>query len=128
LPRGECLVLEAIAAERMPHRMVVWGVPRARVYELRDYGAAGTAVVEALGRRGLRGVLWEDGRVLFGFESLGAREKVWREVSLDAEWVGLRVELRGVSVFQMANGVVADAPRTSVETSLDAARMSAYAT
>jgi hypothetical protein len=82
--------------------MVVWGVPRAAVYELRDYGAAGTAVVEILGRRGVRGVMWEDGRVLFGFESLGARERVWREVSLDAEWRGLGVDLRGLSVFRVA--------------------------
>jgi hypothetical protein len=95
-------VLEAIAAERMPHRMVVWGVPRAAVYELRDYGASGAAVAEILGRRGVRGVLWDDGRMLFGFESLEARERVWREVSLDAECVGVGGELSGVSVFRVA--------------------------
>jgi hypothetical protein len=35
---GEYLVLEAVAAERMPHRIVVCGVERAPFFELRDYG------------------------------------------------------------------------------------------
>jgi hypothetical protein len=90
-PFRECFVLEAIAAERMPQRMVVWGVPRAAVYELRDYGASGAEVVEGLGRRGIRGVLWDDGRVLFGFESLAERERAWREAGSDPDWAAREI-------------------------------------
>jgi hypothetical protein len=82
--------------------MMVWGVPRAAVYELRDYGAASAEMFEVLSRRGMRAVMWEKGRLLFAFESLEARERAWRELSLDGEWRGLRVDLRGVSVFRVA--------------------------
>jgi hypothetical protein len=87
--------LEAIAAERMPHRMVVWGVPRAAVYELRDYGASGAEVAEVLGRRGIRGVLWEEGRLLFAFESLAERERAWREAGSDPDWA-----VREIAVYK----------------------------
>jgi hypothetical protein len=74
---GEYLMLEAVAAERMPHRIVVWGVERAPFFEVRDYGGAEVAGI--LNRSGIRAVLEENGRVLFAFESLAARELAWRE-------------------------------------------------
>jgi hypothetical protein len=74
---GECLVLEAVAAERMPHRIVVYGVEKAPFFEVRDYG--GAVPFEVFHRHGVKAVLEENGRVLFAFESLAARERAWRE-------------------------------------------------
>jgi hypothetical protein len=101
---GEHFVLEAIAAERMPHRMVVSGVKRSPFFELRDYGAEGTRVIGVLNRHGIRAVLEEGGRFLFPFETLASREKAWRDVSVDAEWVGLResVALKELAVFRLS--------------------------
>jgi hypothetical protein len=87
---GEHLVLEAIAAERMPHRIAIWGVARAPFFELRDYGSAAPQMTGLLHRHGIRVVLEENGRFLFPFESLASREASWRGVSADLEWVGLR--------------------------------------
>jgi hypothetical protein len=78
---GESLVLEAIAAERMPHRIVVRGVERAPFFELRDYGTAEVAGI--LNRQGILAVSSENGRYLFAFESLAARERAWREIRMD---------------------------------------------
>jgi len=77
---GEYLVLEAVAAERMPHWIVVCGVERAPFFELRDYG--GAVPLEVFNRHGIRAVLEENGRVLFAFESLAARELAWREAGV----------------------------------------------
>ena len=77
---GECLVLEAVAAERMPHRIVVYGVEKAPFFELRDYG--GAVPLEVFHRHGVRAVLEENGRFLFAFESLAARELTWREAGI----------------------------------------------
>jgi hypothetical protein len=87
----ECLVLEAVAAEKMPHRLVVSGVERAPFFEVRDYGSAGVA--EVLERKGMRAVLCEKGRFLFAFESLAERERAWRGVRLDAP-------LREIAVYR----------------------------
>jgi hypothetical protein len=93
-------VLEAIAAERMPQRVVVRGAGSAAFFELRDYGAAGARVMAVLLRRGMRPVLQENGRFLFAFETLAARERMWREIGADPEWTSLRVDLHEVTVFQ----------------------------
>jgi hypothetical protein len=74
----EHLVLEAVAAERMPHRIFVCGVEKSPFFELRNYG--GAAPLEVFRRHGVRAVLEENGRVLFAFESLAARERAWREI------------------------------------------------
>jgi hypothetical protein len=87
----ECLVLEAIAAERVPHRLVVWGVRKAPFFEVRDYGDAEVAGI--LDRQGIRAVYSESGRFLFAFESLQARERAWRGVSVDAS-------LREIAVYR----------------------------
>src|SRR5271165_3940110 len=90
-PRKECLVLEAIAAERMPKRMVVRGVKWAAFFELRDYGAAPCCLswgMQPVGRQG--------GRLLFAFDSLADREKVWRE----AGPVPASAELREIAIFK----------------------------
>jgi len=106
-PRRDYLVLEAIAAERMPDQMVVRGVERAAIFELRDYGAARAEVVEVLSQRGVRPVLQESGRLLFAFESLAAREEAWRRVSVDPQWIGLatRFDLRGLTVFRLSTSI-----------------------
>lgn len=81
------LVLEAIAAEKLPHRILVRGVARAPFFELRDYGSAEVAGI--LRRHGIR--FWEsNGKILFAFESLEERERAWREVSGDLACSGLR--------------------------------------
>jgi hypothetical protein len=92
----EHLVLEAIAAERMPHRMLVRGVKWAPFFELRDYG--GARVAEVLNRHGIRPVLEEGGRFLFSFQSLEVRERAWREIAADAEWCG--AALREIAVYR----------------------------
>jgi hypothetical protein len=81
-------VLEAIAAETMPHRMVVTGVAKAPFFEFRDYGRAEVGGI--LNRYGIRAVSARNGRFLFAFESLAARERAWREVGAEVEWAGLR--------------------------------------
>jgi hypothetical protein len=92
----ECLVLEAIAAERMPHRMVVRGVAKAPFFELRDYGTAKVAGI--FERHGIKPVLAENGRFLFAFESLAQRERVWREAGADRAWECF--EVREIAVYR----------------------------
>jgi hypothetical protein len=95
---GNHLVLEAIAAETMPHRLIATGVEKAPFFELRDYGGANVAAI--LERHGIRAVLEENGRFLFAFESLAERERAWREVSADAEWQ--RAEVREIAVYRLS--------------------------
>lgn len=89
---GEYLVLEAIAAERMPHRIIVSGVKRAPFFELRDYGTA--EIGSILDRLGIPSLYLENGKYLFAFESLAARERVWREVRMDG------ASLREITVYR----------------------------
>jgi hypothetical protein len=101
----EHLMLEAIAAERLPQRMVVWGVQRAAFFELRDYGRPEARAARILNRSRVR-VVWNDGgRFLFAFDSLAQRERAWREVSADAEWISIvrGLELRELALFQTAS-------------------------
>jgi hypothetical protein len=81
------IVLEAIAAERMPQTLVVSGVEKAPFFEVRDYGSA--EVTQVLERCGVRAVMEDRGRLLFAFESLEERERVWREVGTSPDWIGL---------------------------------------
>jgi len=101
VPRREYLTLEAIAAERMPHRMMVSGVARSPFFELRDYGTASPELDAILRARG-RAVRLENGKFLFPFESLAAREQVWRGMSVDPDWIGLlpHVALNEIAVFR----------------------------
>jgi hypothetical protein len=96
---SEGLVLEALAAERMPHHLVVHGVEKAPFFELRDYGSA--AVAGILERCGIHAVWRENGRFLFAFESLAHRERVWREASADADW--RCAELREIAVYKISH-------------------------
>lgn len=95
-------MLEAIAAERMPHRMVVRGVEKSAFFELRDYGEGSREIAGVLKRRGVTPVAEKRGKLLFAFDSLEARERAWRQVGADAEWVGLRqrVVLRELAVYR----------------------------
>jgi hypothetical protein len=68
-------VLEAIAAERMPHRFRVRGVKRAAIFEVRDYGGRAP-------RLSIEPVWREGGRFLFAFGSLEERERAWREAEV----------------------------------------------
>ena len=83
-PLREPLVLEAIAAEKMPQRLIVRGVAPAPFFELRDYGTA----APELGA--LRPVFEQNGKLLFAFETLAARERVWRELGAIAASASLR--------------------------------------
>jgi hypothetical protein len=76
----------------MPHRILVRGVKRAPVFELRDYGTAEVGGI--LDRQGIRALCEENGRYLFAFESLAARERAWREVRLDG------VSLREIALYR----------------------------
>ena len=98
----EQLVLEAIAAEKMPHRIVVRGVARSPFFEVRDYGRAAPQIAGALKRHGISAVLEENGRFLFPFESLASREACWRGVSADPDWIGLResTTLNEIAVYR----------------------------
>jgi hypothetical protein len=99
-PREECLVLEAIAAERMPQRVAVRGVERAAFFEVRDYGSAGARVASVLCRRGIRPVWQGEGRFLFAFKTLEERERIWREIGAEPEWMGLGLDLREITVYR----------------------------
>jgi hypothetical protein len=94
----EHLLLEAIAAESMPHQLIVRSVEKAPFFELRDYGEA--KVAQVLKRHGIRIALEEDGRFLFSFESLASRERAWREISADAEWIALRPQVSEISIYK----------------------------
>ena len=96
---GDGLVLEAIAAEKMPQKLVLHGVARAEFFELRDYGQSPLA--DFFESRGLRAVLHQEGRFLFSFNSLAAREATWRRLSADPEWHAIStVALRELTVFK----------------------------
>jgi len=100
-PRRRRLVLEAIAAEVMPHQMVVRGVERAPFFELREYAHFEPRMVAIWNRYEIRPALVESGRVLIPFEALDARERAWREVSSDSEWteLGEKVVLKKLTLF-----------------------------
>ena len=100
-PLRRSFVLEAIAAERMPHRIVVWGVPASTFFELREYGVATAGLIRVLSRHGIRPVLAEEGRLLVPFESLAEREQAWRRVSGDREWIGLGARVAKIAVYRM---------------------------
>lgn len=98
-------MLEAIAAERMPHQIVVSGVEWSPYFELRDYGAARVC----LDGRGIKPVLRDGGRLLFAFESLAAREKTWREIGADPG----SAELRELAIFRTISRRDAEVQRKS---------------
>jgi hypothetical protein len=88
LPRKH-LVLEAIAAERMPHHLVVSGVEPSPFFEVRDYATASPELHAILVARG-RALRLENGKFLFSFDSLASRERTWREMSANPEWIAMR--------------------------------------
>jgi hypothetical protein len=97
----EHLVLEAIAAERMPHRLVVSGVERSAFFELRNYESG--VPLEIFERHGIRAVLRRNGRYLFAFESLAARERAWRELSADSHWIAAQrnAPLKEIALYRV---------------------------
>jgi hypothetical protein len=97
---GNRLVLEAIAAEKMPQRLIVHGVARAEFFELRDYGESPLA-----GFFEHSAILHDGGRFLFAFDSLAQRESTWRSLSADPQWIALsrNVTLRELTIFRPAS-------------------------
>lgn len=95
------LVLEAIAAEKMPHRLIVHGVEPSAFFELRDYGAGAAQVARALEPCGITAAWTDGGKLLFGFPTLEQREKAWRLAASREEWAALRdrVVLKEISVY-----------------------------
>jgi hypothetical protein len=83
------LVVEAIAAEKMPHRLILSGIAPAPLFELRQYEFR--QAPEIWMGHGLRPVWSRDGRFLFAFASLAEREQAWRSLGADASWTGARV-------------------------------------
>ena len=94
---GDRLVLEAIAAEKMPQRLIVHGVARSEFFELRDYGRSQLPVFFES-----RAILHDGGRFLFAFHSLAQRESTWRALSVDPQWIALNrnVILRELTIFR----------------------------
>jgi len=81
------VVVEAIAAEKMPQRLVLSGIAPAPYFELRQYEFLKapplwktTACVRCGRRTG----------AFVSFESLGAREQAWRSLSGDPNWPARR--------------------------------------
>ncbi len=102
-PKGNPLVLEAIAAEKMPHQLIVHGVMPAQFFEVRDYGLDAHKAATVLARHGV--VCGQtSGKLMLSFESLAAREAAWRGVTADPEWVALQrsVELKEISLYRVA--------------------------
>ena len=99
--RQERVVLEAIAAERMPQKLVVRGIAKSPFFELRDYGTAEVGGI--LNRHGIRPVFERRGKLLFPFESLAAREQAWRGVSADPEWIALHASVREITVYRASS-------------------------
>lgn len=97
---GRAVAMEAIAAERMPHRMIVRGVPRSPFFELREYGCVTPELVVVLGRHGIRPVLAAEGKLLIAFESLSVREAAWRSVSGDPEWMRLSPSVQRIAIYR----------------------------
>jgi hypothetical protein len=83
------VVVEAIAAEKMPQRLVLSGIAPAPYFELRQYEFLKAPPLWK--DHGLRPVWSKNGRFLFSFESLGAREQAWRSLSGDPNWPGAQV-------------------------------------
>jgi len=80
------LVLEAIAAESMPHRLLIAGVPRSPFFEVRDYGTECPEILVAQ----YSAMRLDNGKLLFPFKSLGSREQAWRRLDVDPQWIAFR--------------------------------------
>ena len=100
---GGHLILEAIAAERMPHRISVSGIAWSPFFEWRNYGIASRQMIAILQRHGVC-VAWQGrGKFLFPFDSLSVREQAWRRISADPEWIALAPNLTGISVYRASS-------------------------
>jgi hypothetical protein len=119
---GSGLSLPAVAAACMPESLVIEpsgnGAPmrgnvsalerlaRAGYVELRRYrqdGAVG--LQETLLSHGIPPLLTgENGAFLFAFDTLANREKSWRELSSQREWLELEGKLEELAIYQMPDG------------------------
>lgn len=83
-------VLDAIAAERMPRRLVVYGVTRSPFFEMRAYEIVLPQFLPIWKKHGIQPVSEENGKFLIPFDSLVSREKAWSKLSADPEWMALQ--------------------------------------
>lgn len=97
---GGTIALEAIAAERMPHRMIVRGIPSSPFFELREYEAVTPELTAILEHHGIRPVWAEKEKLLIAFESLSARETAWRGVSADRDWMALGASVQRIAIYR----------------------------
>ena len=76
---------------------------RAGYIELRRYHGATTASVRmTLAKCGVTPLLTGmDGSCLFAFETLGHREKAWRELSAERRWQELRTQLKDLAIYKV---------------------------
>lgn len=97
---GRAVAMEAIAAERMPHRMIVRGISRSPFFELREYDAVTPGLIMLLERHGIKVARAERDKLLIAFESLRAREAAWRGVSADREWMELGASVQRIAIYR----------------------------
>jgi len=121
------LAFPAIAAASMPEVLVIGdGAPGVRMRGRADLGEslAGAGYVElrryrfdrdedrvrareVFVRAGIQPLLTgESGDFLFGFKTLGSREKAWREIIVEPQWVGLRAQLQDVAIYKTRSDAV----------------------
>ena len=66
-------------------------------------GESFARITEILTRYGIRPLLTgSHGIFLFGFETLASREKAWRELSAEPEWLGIRTQLEDLAIYKVS--------------------------
>jgi hypothetical protein len=125
---GSGIALPAVAAASMPETLVIGhsasGVPMRgkadfqetlarigyaeyRKYRL-DRKESFAGMAETFTRYGIRPLLTGfHGTFLFGFETLASREKAWRELSAEPEWLGIRTQLEELAIYKVSRNAVA---------------------
>jgi len=115
------LALDAIAAPRLPHRLMVDNMfvdnmfvgntdRRAAIFEVRVYADPSRAMQSILERHGIRPTLLKHSATgtayLIPFESLGARQRAWDAFNTDPAWHAIRacaaVNLKEISLYRVA--------------------------
>jgi hypothetical protein len=101
------ITLDAIAAPRLPRRLIVHNVDHAAVFELRVYGSHPRAMHAVMERHGIRPVLRRRGAYLIPFESLETRQRAWDLFNADPDWQTLRadrpVHVKEISLYRLVS-------------------------
>ena len=126
---GSGIALPAVAAASMPETLVIShsasGVPMCgkadfqetlartgyaeyRKYRL-DRKECFARMAETFTRYGIRPLLTGSrGTFLFGFETLASREKAWRELSAEPEWLGIGTQLEELAIYKVPENTVSE--------------------